>query len=42
VKNQQALYFKLILQKEACINIELKKTFCRDIDTLEDVNLFLN
>ena len=28
---------KEILQKESCINIQLKKDFCIDIDTLEDM-----
>ena len=28
---------KEILQKESCINIQLEKDFCIDIDTLEDM-----
>ena len=32
---------KEILQKESCINIELEKDFCIDIDTIEDMTKFL-
>ena len=28
---------KEILQKESCINIQLEKDFCMDIDTFEDI-----
>jgi molybdenum cofactor cytidylyltransferase len=33
---------KQILQNEKTINIKLDKSFCKDIDTQDDINLYLN